>query len=438
MDNLARRKAQRELEKGIDLKDKGEFLDALYHMQNALEIFSDAGNAEKTADTLLEMGKTYCQMGENDFAQESYYNSLELYKDTKDLIGEGYAYVGMAEIQEKRKRYDEARNTYHKAIKKFKKAGDSEKESKVLSHLASTLESQGAYHDAIYEHERSIEINKKEKDLTGELYNYGRILKLENKIKANKPTASEFLILIGYLGLLVLAELVTTYSNKEIGLMIHFSILFALLIQSSFTKSFTYATLLRSMMVLPIIRIIGLTMPLMNIPTLYLFPIIAIPLFASSIAFMKIQGMNRKRVGLIIGNLKVQIIIALTGPFLGFIEYNILHPLPLIHNFDITNLLFGIIVLTISTGLAEELLFRGIIQKNAEDVLGMGIGLLYTSLLFTSLHIGWNSITDLIFVFSVAIFYGYSFQKTRSILGITISHGLSNSVLFLVMPFFIF
>ncbi|MDP3035859.1 MAG: tetratricopeptide repeat protein [Methanobacteriaceae archaeon] len=435
---MARRKAQRELEKGIDLSDEGNFLDALQHMQQALEIFSDAGNAEKTADTLLEMGKTYCQMGENDFAQESYYNALELYKDTEDLIGEGYAYVGMAEIQEKRNRYDESRNTYHKAIKIFKKAGDSEKEAKVVSHLASTLEAQGAYHDAIYEHERSIEISKNEKNLAGELYNYGRILKLENKIKTNRPSNSQFLILIGYLGLLILGEVVTTYSNKEIGLIIHFSVLVALLVQSSFTKSYTYATLLRSMMVLPIIRIIGLTMPLMNIPTLYLFPIIAVPLFASSIALMKIQGINRKRVGLIKGNLKVQLIIALTGPFLGFIEYNILNPLPLIHTFDVTNLLFGAIILTISTGLAEELLFRGIIQKNSEDVLGIGMGLLYTSLLFTSLHIGWNSIQDLVFVFCVAMFYGFAFQKTRSLLGITLSHGISNSVLFLVMPFLIF
>lgn len=435
---MARREAQRELEKGIDLTKKGEFFKALQSMQNALELFSDAGNSEKTADTLLEMGKTYCQMNENDFARESYYNALELYKDTEDVIGEGYAYVGMAELQEKLKRHDEARKLYQMAIKKFKKAGDREKEAKVVSHLASALESQGAYHDAIYEHERSIEISQNENDLAGELYNYGRILKLENKIKSNRPSITEFLILIGYLGLLVIGELVTTYSNMEIGLAIHFLVLFALLVQSSLSKSYTYATLLRSMMVLPIIRIIGLTLPMMNIPILFQFLIISIPLFAASFALMRAQGINRKRVGLIKGNLKVQLIIALTGPFLGFIEYNILHPLPLIHTFDAFNLLFGGMILLISTGLAEELLFRGIIQKNSEDVLGMGIGLLYTALLFTSLHIGWNSVLDLIFVFCVAIFYGYAFQKTRSLLGITISHGISNSVLFLVMPFVLF
>lgn len=435
---MARREAQRELEKGMELTRKGEFFNALQHMQNALELFSNSGNSEKTADTLLEMGKIYCQMNENDFARESYYNALELYKDTEDVIGEGYVYVGMAELQEKLKRHDESRKLYKKAIKKFKKAGDREKEAKVVSHLASSLEAHGAYHDAIYEHERSIEISQKENDPAGELYNYGRILKLEKKIKSSRPSITDFLILIGYLGLLIIGELVTTYFNLELGLAIHFTVLFALLVHSSLSKSYSYATLLRSMMILPIIRIIGLTMPALNIPVLYQFLIIAIPLFASSFALMKVQDINRKRVGLIKGNLKVQFIIALTGPFFGFIEYNILHPLPLIHTFDAFNLLLGGMILLISTGLAEELLFRGIIQKNAEDVLGMGIGLLYTSLLFTSLHIGWNSVLDLIFVFCVSIFYGYAFQKTRSLLGITLSHGISNSVLFLVMPFVIF
>ena len=77
-----------------------------------------------------------------------------------------------------------------------------------------------------------------------------------------------------------------------------------------------------------------------------------------------------------------------------------------------------------------------LLQKNAENVYGMALGLLYTSLLFTALHIGWNSFYDLIFVFSVALFYGYTFQKTRSIVGVTLSHGISNTFLFLIVPFY--
>ena len=43
---------------------------------------------------------------------------------------------------------------------------------------------------------------------------------------------------------------------------------------------------------------------------------------------------------------------------------------------------------------------------------------------------------DLVFVFAVAIIYGAIFYKTRSIVGITLNHGLSNTMLFIVMPFY--
>ncbi len=213
-------------------------------------------------------------------------------------------------------------------------------------------------------------------------------------------------------------------------------ILFALLLNSSLKISYNYSVMLRSMMILPIIRIIGLTIPLMQIQPLYWFPIIAVPLFAAIYTIMKSQGLTRKHVGLIWGNKKIQFLIAITGIFLGTIEYTILQPKPLIAVLNPVTLISASIILIISTGFAEELLFRGIIQKNAENVFGTIAGLLYTALLFTALHIGWNSFNDLIFVFSVALFYGYSYMKTRSIVGITLSHGLSNVFLFLIVPFY--
>jgi membrane protease YdiL (CAAX protease family) len=190
------------------------------------------------------------------------------------------------------------------------------------------------------------------------------------------------------------------------------------------------------MMALPIIRIIGLSIPLLQIPTLYWFPIIAIPLFATSYTIIKAQGLNRRNVGLIWGNLPLQLLIASTGILLGCIEYTILQPKPLIPVLNLETLIFASIILIISTGFAEELLFRGILQKNSQNVLGPLYGLLYTALLFTALHIGWNSIYDLIFVFIVGLFYGIAFYKTKSILGTTLSHGISNTFLFLIVPFY--
>ena len=242
-------------------------------------------------------------------------------------------------------------------------------------------------------------------------------------------------ILVAYLIAIIAAEIVTAHYSVEYGLIMHTFILFALLINSSITSSVKFSYLLRSMMILPMIRIIGLTIPLMQVNELYWFPVISVPLFAASFTLMRSQKLTLKNVGLVLGNIPVQLTIALSGIILGFTEYLILKPQPLISSFNLESVLFASIIIIISTGFAEELLFRGILQKNAEKILGKMLGLLYVSILFTALHIGWNSTLDLLFVFCVALFYGYTFQRTRSILGITLSHGISNTFLFLIMPF---
>ena len=261
------------------------------------------------------------------------------------------------------------------------------------------------------------------------------ITDLEDRQFRIKSYKKYVLILAAYLMAIVFAEIVTAYYNAGYGLTIHAIVLFSLLVNSSISHSSRFSNLLRSMMILPIIRIIGLTMPIMQVKELYWFPVIAIPLFAASYTLMRSQKLTRKRVGLILGNIPLQLTVALSGVILGFIEYLILRPQALISTFDMGTVLFASIILIISTGFAEELLFRGILQTNAEKVLGNTFGLFYIALLFTALHIGWNSTLDLIFVFSVAIFYGYTFQKTKSLLGITLSHGISNTFLFLIVPF---
>ena len=258
---------------------------------------------------------------------------------------------------------------------------------------------------------------------------------LENRQFRSKSFKRKILILTAYLIAIVAAEIVTAHYNVEYGLAMHTIILFALVINSSIYQSTGFSYLLRSMMILPMIRIIGLSIPIMQIKPLYWFPIIAIPLFAASFILIRSQKLTRKKMGLVLGNVPLQLTIALSGVILGFIEYLILKPQPLISTFSMETVLFASIILIVSTGFAEELLFRGILQKNAENVLGKAIGLLYVSILFTALHIEWNSTLDIVFVFCVAIFYGYTFQKTKSLLGVTLSHGISNSFLFLVVPF---
>ena len=433
---MVRTDAQEFFETGKKFHEQGNLDDALTYYQKALDGLKNSSDAQMEADVLLEVGNIYVEKEDCENGEKYYKSSLEAFKAADDHSGEGYALTGIGFIHEKLERYIEARENYFDAVKNFEKTNEQERVATILSFIGGTYEVQGAWEDAIIEYKRSSSIFRKIGYNERRQHIDNLIEDIQDKRSITKTTRNEKIIAVLYLLGLIVAEVSVTYINKEVGLVIEMVILFALLLNSSLNVSYNYSVMLRSMMILPIIRIIGLTIPLMQIQPLYWFPIIAVPLFAAIYTIMKSQGLTRKHVGLIWGNKKIQFLIAITGIFLGTIEYTILQPKPLIPVLDPVTLISASIILIISTGLAEELLFRGILQKNAENVFGTIAGLLYTALLFTALHIGWNSFYDLIFVFSVALFYGYSYMKTRSIVGITLSHGLSNIFLFLIVPFY--
>lgn len=428
--------AQEYLNHGSKFHELGSLDKALTYYYKALDYLKGAEDKKTEADALLEIGNIYIEKENYENAQKYYEKSLNTYKTADDTIGEGYALTGIGLIHEKQEKYDDARNYYVNAESKFENRSDRERKAAIISLTAGTYEVQGAWEDAIMEYRRSESIYRKIKDKEKQDIIKEKIEHLSKERGKQKTSRNEKILAVGYVLALILAEVTVTYINKETGLVIEALILMALLVNSSLNVSYNYAVLLRSMMALPMIRIIGLSIPLLQIPSLYWFPIIALPLFAAAYTIMKNQGLTRQHIGLIWGNKKVQFLIALTGIFLGITEYIILQPKPLIAVLNPVNLLFASIILIISTGLAEELLFRGIIQKNAENSFGVVFGLLYTAVLFTALHIGWNNLFDLVFVFGVALFYGYAFQKTRSIVGVTLSHGISNSFLFLIVPFY--
>ena len=420
---------------GTNFYDQGKLEEAISYYSRAWNLFKRMDNLQMEADTVLVMGDISIELNKPDEARKYYESALGLYNVSKDLTGEGYALTGLGVVFERYEKYEEARDYYEKSIKKFQRVGDFKRAGLVSNLIANTFELQNALEDAVMDYKRSLELFENVKDYEKEERVKTAMRDIESRRSRVKSSKNEIIALIVYFIAIATAEIFVSYINMQAGLTLEVVIIFALLVHSSLHESYNFSTLLRSMMVLPIIRIIGLTIPLMQMPTLYWFPIVAVPLFGASFSLIRTQKLNRKKIGLVLGNIPLQLAVALSGVILGFIEYLILKPEPLISSFNLETVLFGAIILIISTGFAEELLFRGIIQKNAENVFGKVFGLLYASILFTVLHVGWKSSLDLAFVFGVALFYGYTFQKTRSLLGVTLSHGISNTFLFLIMPF---
>jgi len=246
------------------------------------------------------------------------------------------------------------------------------------------------------------------------------------------------IVAIIYLLVITLAEMVTIFYMPVVGIGCYLLILVALLLHSAlgFAGEYHYRQLFLSLALVPLVRIISLSMPLINIPQLWWYPIIYAPLLAAAFVAVRLLDYSLADVGLRIKSLPVQLGVALTGFFFGVAEYYILRTEPLIAELTWQEIWLPALILLVSTGFVEEFIFRGVLQRTAMGAF-RGWGIVYVSLLFAVLHAGFLSWLDIIFVFAVALFFGWVVKRTGSLLGVTLAHGITNILLFLILPFFL-
>jgi membrane protease YdiL (CAAX protease family) len=282
---------------------------------------------------------------------------------------------------------------------------------------------------------------------------------------------SNWKYLIIYLILITLAEITVAYVNPQTGVIFHIIILSILFIHSGYASKEKMSlnelqwlyienykkpsrsiqksineitkilTVLISLTLAPLIRVLSLVMPLANFPRIQWFTIISVALYLSIFIVIQQQKITlteygfrwpkRKHIPTEIG------IVLLAIPF-GVMEYLILHPAPLVSSFSVENILVAVLILFIATGLIEEIIFRGILQKKTMNIMGAWQGMLFVTILFAMLHIGNLSFLDVLLVFFIGGLYSLVVNKTKTIIGVTASHTVVNIMLFIVCPFIMF
>ena len=242
------------------------------------------------------------------------------------------------------------------------------------------------------------------------------------------PTA--FLYLVG----ISLGELLTSGEEPMIGLVLHGVILLLLILQGASAQRRVAQRFYFSMALVPLIRLMSLSLPLTNFLFVYWYLIIGTPLFLAAFFSARMMGLSIDRLLFNIRRPGLQLLVALSGVVLGYVEYVILRPQPLVEAFSFRLIWQPALILLIFTGLLEEVIFRGLLQQSSREYIGRW-GVLYAGLLFAVMHLGYRSLTDFLFVLLVALYFGQVVLRTRSILGVTVAHGLTNIGLFLVFPF---
>jgi membrane protease YdiL (CAAX protease family) len=240
-------------------------------------------------------------------------------------------------------------------------------------------------------------------------------------------------VALGYLIALTLAEELTTLAEPWVGLWVFGSLLVLLLLHTALTWERPLHKLLLSLTFVPLIRILSLSLPLAALPLLYWYAITSLPLLVTAVLIARTLKLSWGGIGLNLRQWPVQALISLTGLAFGYIEHQLLKPAPLVPVTSWKQLWGPALMLLICTGFTEELIFRGVMQQATTEVMGNLAGL-YVSALFAVLHLGHKSWLDVLFVFGVGLFFAWAVTKTRSLLGVTLSHGLTNIVLFLIGP----
>lgn len=402
---------------------------SLEEYQKSLELFSQLKNGLFSAKVLLKMGDIYREMENNDQALENYQIALKLYQDEENCSGEALTLKSIGEVRKEKNEYAEARKSLKKSLQIYQELKDYGMMKDIYEELSECYQKEGFIKNALKLHLNADKLPLSSDEI---FLNKLKIKRLNQILCEAKPTRAQLLILIGYTLFLLVAELTTYYNLTPWNLLMEVIIIISLVTSSITTRDLKLSYLLQALILLPLLRIMGIIIPVNEIQPLYWLLIITMPLAVAILILMKNLQINREDVGITIGKPFYQLLVGISGIIFGVVEYSILQP-GIVSGLTTANMIMAIPIIMLSTGLMEELIFRGIIQNTAENILGNWGGIIFASVLFTSFSII-NPPLNLIFTFMVSIFYGYIYQKTGSILGVSISHGLCNVMVYLYLP----
>ncbi|HEX7575827.1 MAG TPA: CPBP family glutamic-type intramembrane protease, partial [Candidatus Methanoperedens sp.] len=149
--------------------------------------------------------------------------------------------------------------------------------------------------------------------------------------------------------------------------------------------------LLQSLLLLLLMRIINLAMPQFFTLTLLWYPLIYGVMYISIYYVTHHQNISSKDIGINFTRWYFYIPLAfLIGAGMAMIEFRILHPVAMIANLNLVNILLISIVMFVFVAAVEELIFRSILQTRLQSVFGANIGILLAGALFGIMHAGYG------------------------------------------------
>lgn len=233
--------------------------------------------------------------------------------------------------------------------------------------------------------------------------------------------------------LITVSEIFVFFDQPYYGLWGHFVTLFVCVLAPLKFKDDVWVY--QAFALLPTFRLVNLGMPIFFELTLFWYPLVYGPLIPVAAYVATRHDKVSPFTGWRLAVLAFPAAILLSGG-LSIIEYRIIEPGSLIRAGNLTQLVLLFIVQTVFVGFTEELVYRGILQRTLKSVTGVTGALLIANFLFGIMHSAYGTPRELVFAGLLGILYSLIYERTDSLLLVTLLHGLLNTFLFGIYPLY--
>ncbi len=265
-------------------------------------------------------------------------------------------------------------------------------------------------------------------------------------LQRERPGRRHAAFLVHYLVLLFSAEFLVAFAGPSGqgalvlgGLLIDVFLVVSLPVEASLlaSKDPPLAAFLGALVLPPLLRVVTLSTPMTPFSTVQWLAIVSVPLLLATFAVMRALGLRPRDVFLSLGERRftgLNILLVASGLSIGFVEYQILHVTPSMSGTSSGDFAFAAFALFLATGLAEELIFRGVLLRTGIPLLGRRGAVGYSAIIFAGLHVGFMSVPDLLLAFVVGLAFGVVVLVSQTLWGAVGAHTLANVALYLIFP----
>jgi membrane protease YdiL (CAAX protease family) len=241
-----------------------------------------------------------------------------------------------------------------------------------------------------------------------------------------------YLTILGYTAAIMFAEVTGAYVDPLLGMILQGLLLLIMLSHSVMQAHEFTRRLLPVLALMPLLRILSLSVITSLLPTIFLYPLVAIPFAIAIFLVVRLQKVPWSAIGVRKASWVSQTAIALSGVPLSLVGYWLLQPAPLLNLMVLPSFVIAAILVVFAAGV-EEIYFRGLLQHAAQPAFGAYM-ILYSGLVYATGFTGWRSVLYIGAALLLGLYFGWCARRTGALWGVIVAHGAINIGMLMVWP----